>query len=167
MKRFLQFCLFLFLSLSASALDDGQAKYVGGTVPGVTAGIVGRLETTSETSLIFEHAGHKMEIPYASIESHEYSKEVARHLGVLPTIVIGLIKVRQHRHFFRISYRPQGAAAAQVVVFEVPKHTPRILQAILQTRAPGTCKPVPSPDGPQGCGVPCDCLAAVTLQKLP
>lgn len=152
MKRFLQFCLFLFLSLSASALEDGQAKYVGGTVPGVTAGIVGRLETTSETSLIFEHAGHKMEIPYASIESHEYSKEVARHLGVLPTIVIGLIKVRQHRHFFRISYWPQGATAPQVVVFEVPKHMPRALQAILQARATNTGNPHHTSGNPNSCG---------------
>jgi len=154
LKRFLQFCLFLLLSVSASALEDGHAKYVGGTVPGVTAGTVGRLETTSEMSLTFEYAGHKVEIPYASIESHEYSKEVARHLGVLPTIAVGLIKVRQHRHFFRISYRIPGAAAAQVVILEVPKHTPRALQAILETRAPGTNKPAHSSGDSHGCGCP-------------
>ena len=140
MKGFLPFCLFLLLSLSAAAVDDGHAKYVGGTVPGVTAGTIVRLETTSETSLTFQHAGNKVEIPYASIQSYEYSKEVARHLGVLPTIVVGLIKVRQHRHFFRISYRPEGAAAAQVVIFEVPKHMPRTLRAVLDTRAPHTEK---------------------------
>ena len=154
MKGFLQFCFLLLLSLSAFALDDGHARYVGGTVPGISAGVVGRLDTTSDTSLIFEHAGHKVEIPYASIESHEYSKEVARHLGVLPTIVIALIKVRQHRHFFRISYRPQGAAAAQVVVFEVPKHAPRALQAILQTRATNTGNLPHTSGNPNSCG--CD-----------
>lgn len=141
MKGFLQFCFFLLLSMSACALEDGHAKYVGGTVAGVTAGTIVRLDTTSETSLTFQHAGDKVEIPYASIQSYEYSKEVARHLGVLPTIVVGLIKVRQHRHFFRISYRPEGAAAAQVVIFEVSKHMPRTLEAILQTRAPGVRKP--------------------------
>ncbi len=156
MKAFLQFCFLLLLSLSAFALDDGHARYVGGTVPGFTAGVVGRLDTTSDMSLIFEHAGHKVEIPYASIESHEYTKEVARHLGVLPTIVVALLKVRQHRHFFRISYRPQGAAAAQVVVFEVPKHAPSALQAILQTRAPSAHRPA-YPSGnrhARGCGCP-------------
>ena len=141
MKRFLPLCFLLLLSLSATALENGHAKYVGGTVPSVTAGIVGRLDTTSETSLIFEYAGNKLAIPYASIESHDYSKEATRHLGILPLIAISLIKVRQHHHFFRISYHAQGNGIAQVAIFEVPKHAPRILQAILETRAPGTCKP--------------------------
>ena len=141
MKGFLQFCFLLILSLSAAALEDGHAKYVGGTLPSVTAGVVGRLDTTSETSLIFQHAGNKLAIPYASIESYEYSKEVARHLGVLPAIAVGLVKMRRHRHFFRISYRSQGSPATQVALFEVPKHMPRTLQAILQTRAPGAGRP--------------------------
>ena len=175
MKQFLQFCFLLILSLSASAVDGSHAKYVGGTLPGVTPGIVGRLDTTSDTSLIFEHAGHRVEIPYAAIESHKYSKEVARHLGVLPTIAVGLLKVRQHRHFFRISYRVPGAAAAQVVIFEVSKQMPRTLEAILETRAPSTWKlarPVGKPSGnasdePHSDGVPCDCLNDVSLLKLP
>jgi hypothetical protein len=175
-KGFLPFCLLLLLSLSASALENGHAKYVGGTLPGVTAGTVGRLYTTSETTLIFEHAGSKVEIPYASIESHKYSKEVARHLGVLPTIAVVLLKVRQHRHFFRISYRVPGAAVAQVVIFEVPKQMPRTLEAILQTRAPSTWKPArpvakPSPSSDSSDeldrDVPCECLDDVALLKLP
>ena len=35
----------------------------------MTVGNVGRLDTTSETSLIFLYAGTKLAIPYASIES--------------------------------------------------------------------------------------------------
>jgi hypothetical protein len=176
-KQFLPFCFLLLLSLSASALENGHAKYVGGTLSGVAAGSLGRLDTTSDTSLIFvlEHAGKKVEIPYAAIESHKYSKEVARHLGVLPTIAVGLLKVRQHRHFFRISYRVPGATAAQVVIFEVPKQMPRTLEAILQTRAPSTWKPnrpaaKPSgdfSDDPHSGDVPCDCLDDVALLKLP
>lgn len=174
MKRLLQFCFLLLLSLSASALENGHAKYVGGTLPRVAAGTVGRLDTTSETSLIFEHAGNKVEIPYAAIESRKYSKEVARHLGVLPTIAVGLLKVRQHRHFFRISYRVPGAATAQVVIFEVPKQMPRTLEAILETRAPSTWKPARpvgkpfgnSSDESHSDGVPCDCLDDVALLKL-
>jgi hypothetical protein len=115
----------------------------------------------------------KVEIPYASIESHKYSKEVARHLGVLPTIAVGLLKVRQHRHFFRISYRVPGAAA-QVVIFEVPKQMPRTLEAVLQTRASGVWKPArpvakPSRDSSDELDrdVPCDCLDDVALLKLP
>ena len=47
-EGFFQICFLLLLSVSASALQLGYAKYVGGTVPGVTAGVIGRLDTTSE-----------------------------------------------------------------------------------------------------------------------
>ena len=140
MKVFPQFCFLLLLSLSTFALDEGHARYVGGTVPGVTAGVIGRLDTTSTTSLTFEHAGNNVEIPYASIESYEYSKDVTRHLGVLPAIAVGLVKMRRHSHYFSISYRAEAGGPAQIVVLEVPKDMPRTLEAILQTRAPGTCR---------------------------
>ena len=110
-------------------------------MPALTAGVIGRLDTTSETSLIFEQAGNKVSIPYASIESYEYSKDVTRHLGVLPAIAVGLMKMRRHSHFFRITYRDTGSTVQQIVVFEVPKHMPPTLQAILEARAPGRCKP--------------------------
>lgn len=143
MKGFLPLVLFLLLSLSAFALQNGHAKYVGGTVPGLSAGTVGRVDTTSETSLTFVQAGNKLEIPYASIESYEYSKEVTWHMGVLPAIALRLVKARQRRHFFRFSYR-DSRNLVQVAVFEVPKQMPRTLQAVLQTRAPqgrGPCWP--------------------------
>ena len=146
MKRFPQFCFLLLLSLSAFALDQGHARYVGGTVPRVTAGAVGRFDTTATKSLIFEQAGNKVEIPYGSIESYKYSKDVTRHLGVLPAIAIGLVKMRRHSHFFSISYRAEGGGPAQIVVFEVPTDMPRTLEAILHTRAPGTCACHPTPD---------------------
>ena len=131
----------LLLSLSASALDEGHARYLGGTVPGITAGVEGQLDTTSENSLTFEQAGNKLSIPYASIESYEYSTEVTRHLGVLPVIAVGLMKMRRRSHFFRFSYRDGHSAVQQIAVFEVSKHMPRTLQAILQARAPAANKP--------------------------
>lgn len=94
--------------------------YVGGTAPGVNAGIVGRLDTTSDTALIFEHSEGKLAISYDAIQSFDYAKEVTRNLGVLPAIGVGLVKMRQHRHFFRISYR-DSSNEVQVAVFEVPK----------------------------------------------
>lgn len=135
-----QFRFLLLLSLSTFALDERHARYVGGTVPGVTAGAIGRLDTTSTTSLTFEQAGNKIEIPYASIQSYPYSKAVTRPLGVLPAIAVGLGKMRRHSHYFSISYRAEAGAPAQIVVLEVPKDMPRTLEAILQTRAPGTCR---------------------------
>jgi hypothetical protein len=140
MKKLLAFYLILVVSLPALAVEDGQVMYVGGTAPGVTAGCIGRLNTTFDTELIFECAGTRLSIPYAAIQSFDYSTEVRRHLGVLPAVAIGLLKMRHHQHFFRISYRnPENTA--QAAIFEVPKHMPRILQAVLETRAPRLCRP--------------------------
>jgi len=139
-KKLMTFCLLLALALPMAAVEDDQVMYLGGTAPVLRLGVVGRLDTTSEKSLTFESSGTKLLIPYADIQSFEYSTEVTRHLGVLPAIGVGLIKMCRHRHYFRISYR--GADdVSQVAVFEVPKQMPRTLRAVLQARAPQGCKP--------------------------
>ena len=135
MKTLVTLFLLLALTLPLAAVEDGQVMYVGGTAPTLTSGLVGRLDTTSETSLTFENSGTKLMIPYGSIESFEYSKEVAHHLGVLAGVGVALLKQRERRHFFRISY-VSGDNTKQVAVFEVPKHMPRTLQAVLEVRAP-------------------------------
>jgi hypothetical protein len=140
MNKLMTFCLLLALALPALAVDDGHVMYAGGTIPELPAGVVGRLDTTSKESLTFDYSATKVLIPYSEIESFEYSTEVTRHLGVMPAIAVGLLKIRQRRHYFRISYR-SADNVSQVVVFEVPKHMPRTLQAVLVARAPQACKP--------------------------
>ncbi|HUJ82233.1 MAG TPA: hypothetical protein VLW83_10130, partial [Candidatus Acidoferrales bacterium] len=98
------------------------------------------LDTTSETTLSFEYAGNKLLIPYAKIDSFDYSQQVARHLGVLPAIAVGLVRKRQRRHFIQISYRDESNVS-RVAVFEVSKQMPRTLLAILRNRAPQGCTP--------------------------
>jgi hypothetical protein len=139
MKTLMTLLLLMAFALPVAAVENGQVMYSGGTVLSVKAGVVGRLDTTLETSLLFEHPGGKLLIPYADIQSFGYEKEVTRHLGVLPAIAVGLFKMRQHRHFFRISYR--DAKEEQVAIFEVPKQMPRTLQAVLASWSPGACKP--------------------------
>ena len=147
MKKLCLFSLLILLCLQTLAAEDDRVKYVGGTARGIKAGMVGQLDTTSDSALIFEHSAGELEIPYASIQSFESSTQVARHLGVLPAMLVGLIRARQRRHFVRVSYHdPNGVPEA--VVFEVPKRMPRTLQAILDARAPNAVKP----NNPCGCG---------------
>ncbi|HEY6338874.1 MAG TPA: hypothetical protein VIW68_10295 [Candidatus Sulfotelmatobacter sp.] len=138
MRKGVGLCLLLIcaLSLPALAMEDGQAKYVGGTLRGMNPGAIGRLDTTSDTGLTFQCAGNKLVIPYDAIQSFRSTEEVSRHLGALPAIVVGLIKARQHRHFFRIAYHDSNNVA-QVVMLEVPKQMPQVLEAVLESRAPG------------------------------
>ena len=135
MKSFKLVCFFLAFSISALAVEGDQVMYAGGTAPGITAGLAGRLNTTSDEALTFESSVGNLAIPYTTIESYDYSTEVARHLGVMPAIAVGLVKMRRHRHYFRISYRDQKGVA-QVAVFEVPKQMPRALKAVLEARVP-------------------------------
>jgi hypothetical protein len=139
-KKLAAFLLLLVLTVPARAVEDSQVMYAGGTVPGMQSGILGRLDTTSEIALTFECAGKKLPISYAKIVSFEYSEKVARHLGVLPAIAVGLVKKRQRKHFFQISYRDE-TDTTQVAVFEVSKQMPQTLLAVLRSRSPQACQP--------------------------
>jgi hypothetical protein len=139
MKRFTALCLLLILALPAVAVENEAVMYVGGTVPGVKEGTVGRLDTSSPTALKFDSPGGSFEIPFARFDSYSYSEETARHLGVLPAVGVAILRKRQHRHFFRISFHDENSTP-QVAILEVSKHMPKTVMAILQTRAPSACR---------------------------
>jgi hypothetical protein len=107
--------------------------YAGGTVGSLKEGTLGRLATTSPTSLTFDSSGSQLVIPFAKIDPYEYSQQVARHLGVLPAIGTRLVRHRKRTYFLHDN-------AQQVAIFEVPKQMPRTLRAILQVRAPWGCR---------------------------
>ncbi len=140
MKRILGLFLLVLTPLTTSAVERGQVMYVGGTVVTLKEGVSGKLDTRSQTVLNFDYSGGKLVIPFEMIDSYEYSQRAARHLGVLPAIAVGLVKRRQRRHFFRISYHDESKGP-QVAIFEVSKEMPHTLLAILQVRAPQGCKP--------------------------
>jgi hypothetical protein len=139
MKRLVAFCLLLVICPPAFAVENEEVMYAGGTVASLKDGAVGRLDTTSAAALSFEFSGGKLAIPYAKIDSYEFSENLARHLGVLPAVGVALIRKRQHRHYLRLVFHDE-TGEAQVAIFEIPKATPRALLAVIQTRAPLACK---------------------------
>ena len=141
-KTLAALCLLLTFSHPALAVDDGDVLYVGGTVPSLKAGSLGKFDTRSQAELIFVSSSATLVIPFASLDSYEYSQRVAHHLGVLPAIAVGLVKKRQRKHFLRIAYHDESKTP-EVAIFEVPKNMPLTLLAILQERAPQGCKPQP------------------------
>lgn len=140
MKGLMTCFLIIAMSMPLAAVENGEVMYAGGTVSGIASGSVGSLDTTSERSLTFAYGSNKLAIPYADIQSFQYSTEVAHHLGVLPAIAVGLLKARERRHYFRISYADANNIS-QTAVFEVSKQMPHTLQAILQSRVKQSCKP--------------------------
>jgi hypothetical protein len=135
MKKILTGILLLVIGLPLFAVENGQVQYVGGTVPALAVNAVGKLDLTSQTVMQFESSKGKFSVPYASIDSYEYTQELTHHLGVLPAIGVGLTRTRKHRHYFRIVYQGENNVS-QIVVIEVSKHMPPVLQAVLKARAP-------------------------------
>jgi hypothetical protein len=95
MKRILALCMLLVVALPTLGVEGEQVMYVGGTIETLKEGDLGRLDITSQSTLTFEYSGGKAAIPFDKIDSFEYTQQVARHLGVLPAIAVGLVKRRQ------------------------------------------------------------------------
>lgn len=131
--------LLLALTLAAPAfpsiVEGNQVMYVGGTIAGLQAGAMGRLDLTQNKSLVFEAAGTRCEIPYAQISSHAYARKLARRMGAIATVAVVLIKRRQRRHFIEIDFQDE-AGTAQVAIFEIAKDAVQTVSAVLDARAP-------------------------------
>jgi CDP-diacylglycerol--glycerol-3-phosphate 3-phosphatidyltransferase len=148
-RRRVIFTGFLVLVLGAElvtpafAIEAGQVAYTGGSLS-MAQGTIGSVDLTSSTALVFKHAGppgasaSEVAIEYKNIRGYGYTSEVAYHLGVLPAIVVGLLKSRERRHFLTIRY-VDSADVAQAAVFEVAKSDPPALLAVLRARAPQAC----------------------------
>ena len=128
--------LLLFAIPAAALVEDEEVEYLGGTATGVKEGTIGKFDTTDVHKLIFDYKGGKLQIPYAQITHYEYTRKLARHLGVVPTIAIVLVlKHLQRRHFVVIDYKDEEGIA-QSAVFEVSKDIPQTLEAVMHVRAP-------------------------------
>ena len=135
MKKLVAVILLLVMASPAFGevfVDVGQAAYIGGTLA-IKNEQMGKLDTTQEKALAFSYEGGKVNIPYDRIESWKYDEVLARHLGVIATTVVVLLKHRQRRHLFQIQFK-DDAGVTQSAVFEVAKEQPRVVVAVLQAR---------------------------------
>ena len=112
------------LVLPACAVEAGQVAYVGGSLS-VTQGTVGSFDTTSPTALVFRSGGsgagsNEIDIEYKNIQGFRHTTEVARHLGVLPAVAVGLLKSRKRKHFITIRFT-DSAGVAQAAVFKLQR----------------------------------------------
>ena len=117
-------------------VDAGQAAYIGGTLLNIKNETMGKLDTTQEKALGFNYEGGRVAIPYDRIESWKYDEVLARHLGLIATTVVVMLKHRQRRHMFQIQFK-DDAGITQSAVFEVAKEQPRVVVAVLQARVKG------------------------------
>lgn len=133
-KRFLAVWLLAAAALPAMAVDGEQVQYMGGTLPFLAAGTVGRFDLANDQELRFVTASGIIAIPYAKIDSYQYSLEFTHNLGKLTAAAVTLVRHRKMRHFYRIVYRDQHNEL-QTVVFQVSKQMPQTVSAVLETRS--------------------------------
>lgn len=138
MKRIILVVLMLVAVISAQAIEGTEVRCVSGTATGIRPDALGRVDLGSEQAFIFDSSQGKLVIPYTTIRSFEYRQEATHHLGVVPAIAVGLLKARQHKHLFRISYKDESNVS-QAVILEVPKHMAVPLEMLLKSRAPNAC----------------------------
>jgi hypothetical protein len=114
-------------------VDAGQTLYRGGTVPGLQAGTMGKLDLTRPDALVFSSGTSSVSIPYADIQKFEYQEKLARHLGVILTIAVVMLKHRQRRHFIQITYMDANRKE-QAAVFEIAKDDVLATKASIEAR---------------------------------
>jgi len=132
--------LALCFSASAFAASPIPAVYDRGSAGSIRAGAAGTLDVTSPTELVFHGTAYadKLAIPYKSIDTFDYRRQVVHHLGVLPAIVVALFMPRLRNHYFTINYT-DASNQKQVAVFEVSRQEPRLLLPLLRERT-DVCK---------------------------
>jgi hypothetical protein len=138
MRRIVGIVLLLVLATNAFGVTGSEVAYIGGSVSGLKAGDVGSFDVSSATELVFTSNGERFPIAYDKIKKIEYRNEVTYHLGVAPAVVVGLIKQRERRYFFTLSYMDE-AGVTQAAVFEVAKDAPRSLLPVFAARATKAC----------------------------
>ena len=127
--------LFSFCVPAFALVESGQVQYTGGTISSLSVGAMGKFDLNRPDSLVFSSGSATLNIPYANITKFHYEEKLARHLGVILTIAVVLVKHRQRRHFVEITYRDPDNKE-QVALFEIAKTDVDATKATIETRSP-------------------------------
>ncbi len=123
-----------FIAPLAEALDSKKAAYIGGTVPGLSEGTEGVLNTKLEDKLTFTTKTQTLEIPYTQIESLEYGQKAGRRVAVAVLVSPLALFSKKRKHYLTIEYK-DAAGKSQAGVFELGKEIVRTTLTIVETRS--------------------------------
>lgn len=126
--------LFFLEPLFLEAVSGNEVMYVGGTVPNLPEGSIGKLDTKSDKLFVFESSKGRFEIAYENITSLEYGQKAGRRLGVALTISIWALLSKKRKHFLTIGFT-DDKDQAQGLVPEIPKGKAKAIITILEVRS--------------------------------
>ena len=112
--------------------------YVNGTVPGLSQGVQGSLDATQIDALVFQSGDTRFAMPYTRITAYEYRQDTGFRLGILPAMVVPLVKPRAKVHFVIINWLGDRGTQ-EVVTLQMSKATSDGLMTVLRPRSSNRC----------------------------
>jgi len=146
-KRFLALLLIALLAFElplAAGLGKKKAKYVGGTVNGISEATEGKLNSDDEKILTFtadKATGPTWSIPYDKVTSLAYGQHAGRRVGAtiawgvatLGILALPILFSKKRRHYLTIEYSDEEAKS-QAAIFELGKDVTRTMVKVLEVR---------------------------------
>lgn len=145
MKRLIAIGLMTVVALAGARLwaaDSADVTYRSGTVPGMKEGDAGKLDMTMADALKFQAGVAELSVPYEKVTRIEYREQNRFRLGVVGTIVVGMLKAREKVRTVTITWM-DDKDTANVATFEMPKEKVAGLLDVLKARThivPSVCE---------------------------
>jgi hypothetical protein len=117
----------------AYAVDGADVTYRGGTAPGIKESAAGKLDTTAAKDLNFQAGAVELSMPYEQMTRVEYREENRFKLGVVGTVVVGILKAREKVHTVTITWT-DDKDASNVATLEMTRERAIGLMDILKAR---------------------------------
>ena len=126
--------LLLAIPVLATAGQPGvRAQFIGGTLAGVKAKAVARLDLTGSDTLHFQSGPTELRIDYMRVNTLEYGQNVSRRYAAAILISPLLLLSKSRRHYVTLGY-VDDAGNQQALVFRVDKGDIRTVLASLEAR---------------------------------
>ena len=118
----------------AFPVDQGKAKYIGGTVASIPEKAEGPIDLKSEDKLSFmPEKGTRLEIPWTSVQELEYGQKVGRRWRTAILIAPIALLSKARKHFVTVTFT-DAQGKEQAAVLEFDKHDIRQNLTIFRTR---------------------------------
>lgn len=139
MRKLTAIALFvsMFSAVALAGIGGKSAAYVGGTVPGLSDGMEGRLDTMSPETLSFvpnKKGAAIVAIAYSTVTELEYGQKAGRRVGVAVMVSPLALFSKKRNHYLTISFK-DAAGKDQAAVFELGKDIVRTTLKIVETRS--------------------------------
>jgi len=110
-----------------------KVQCAGGTLAGLSAKTISRLDLTGTADLVFFCGKTEFRTPYNKVESVEYGQNVSRRYAAAVLISPILLLSKERRHYVTVGF-VDGKGDRQAVVFRVDKNDIRPVLAGLEAR---------------------------------